>query len=507
MKKPILQVGRNCWSISPAPETGLLIDGRDYYCAFYQAAKRAQRHILIAGWQFDSGVPLLRGRDSRGCCDPVDLLPFLNKLCEANPRLRVYLLAWDFNVFYTLKREFLQAWWFNWQANERLEFRFDSSHPLGACHHQKFAVIDGTLAFAGGMDLCWGYWDDREHRARHRHRVNADNKSYQPRHDVQCYLTGDAAVRLTRLFEKRWRLAGGATLKLPRCPVKPIPFGPTYPLPAGRVGISRTIGKTLRPRQGAVSEIRRLYQDAIGAAEELIYIESQYVSSYAVYRALVDRMQAPGRSQLRIVIILPRQPEDFVEEIGLGTMQAKYLRSLARMAARTRHTLGIYNSRAAGRGHRQTTYIHSKLMLVDDQFLTVGSANLSNRSMGFDSELNIAWEAVGPGGKGLAEAIRQVRVGLLAEHCGVRKPAERRRLAQPEGLVAYLNSLADDRHYRLRHHRIGHSLLSEWVTTLTPHDLIIDPKKSHLAERLHTLLTGDKHILFAKGIALLNNWL
>ena len=66
-------------------ETGLLVDGRDYYRAFYQAAQQARRYILIAGWQFDSAVPLLRGRDRRGVRLRVRLLPFLKTLCEANP--------------------------------------------------------------------------------------------------------------------------------------------------------------------------------------------------------------------------------------------------------------------------------------------------------------------------------------------------------------------------------------------------------------------------------------
>ena len=507
MKKPILKAGRNCWAMSPVQETGLLVDGRDYYSAFYHAAKKARRYILLAGWQFDSGVPLLRGRDSHGIDGEVTLLAFLNKLCERNRRLRVCLLAWDFNLFYLLKREFLQAWWFNWKSNERVQFRFDSSHPLGACHHQKFAVIDGTVTFVGGMDLCWGFWDDRQHRARHRYRINADKKCYTPRHDVHSYHTGPLAARLTHLFQRRWHYAGGPQLKLPQGFASRLSFAPTYPIPARRVAVSRTVGKTIRPARAAISEIRRLYEDAIDAAEEFIYIENQYFSSHAVNRALIKRMKALDRPRLRIVIILPRQPFDFIEEIGLGSTQARLLRSLTRVAARTRHTLGIYNSRAAGKKHRQITYIHSKVMLVDDQFLTIGSANLSNRSMGFDTELNVSWQATGPNAQEIMEAIRAIRVGLLAEHAGLRKASDVRRLAETEGLVAYLNTLAEDRRYRLCHHRINTSVLSDLVTAMTPHELIIDPKRSHLAERFHAFMTRNRKSVLAKGAAMLSTWL
>ena len=58
-------------------------------------------------------------------------------------------------------------------------------------------------------------------------------------------------------------------------------------------------------------------------------------------------------------------------------------------------------------------------MIVDDRFLTVGSCNTSNRSMGMDTELNISWETAGEGDKALAQAIHEVRVNLLAEHCGL----------------------------------------------------------------------------------------
>ena len=62
--RQILQPDKNCWTISEVTESGLLIDGRDYYRAFYQAARSAEDYILISGWQFDSDVALLRGSDA-----------------------------------------------------------------------------------------------------------------------------------------------------------------------------------------------------------------------------------------------------------------------------------------------------------------------------------------------------------------------------------------------------------------------------------------------------------
>lgn len=72
----------------------MLIDGRDYYRAFYQAARTAERYILIAGWQFDSTARLLRGDDAQEADGEIQFLPFLNELCERNPSLSIYILAW-----------------------------------------------------------------------------------------------------------------------------------------------------------------------------------------------------------------------------------------------------------------------------------------------------------------------------------------------------------------------------------------------------------------------------
>lgn len=501
--KPVLHAGRNCSSIHSVEETGLLVDGRDYFLALRQSIQQARYYILLAGWEFDSELALLRGGDSRTKDGEVAFLPLLNQLTEANPDLHVYMLAWDFNILYTLKREFFQARRFNTHTNARVQFRFDKSHPFGGCHHQKFAVIDGCLAFVGGMDLCQGHWDDRRHRTRHRLRLTISKKCYGPRHDVQSYATGAAAANLANLFTRRWQMAGGGPLNLPACtPGTTISFKPTHRLSASEVAISRTMGRTIFPPQRSVSEIRRLYQDAIHGAERLIYIENQYFSSYAVYKALIARMQAPGRSPLSIVIIMARQPEAFIEEIGLGTVQAKYMRSVLRVAARTKHTIGIYNTQGTGTGIRETTYIHSKLLLVDDRFLTVGSANLSNRSMGFDSELNLSWEA---GGGKLVDELRAVRVDLLAEHCGLREAADLERLANPDGLVEFLNSLANHRRYRLQHHRIAYKWLSEWVTKWTPHALFIDPRKSHVAERLHLWIRHHRESFVARMVRWLNH--
>jgi len=88
--QPMLAPGQNCWvAAAPVQAAGLLIDARSYYRAFYQVAQQAQRYILIAGWKLNSDVRLLRGLDAAANGGEVRFLPFLNRLCEENPRLHI----------------------------------------------------------------------------------------------------------------------------------------------------------------------------------------------------------------------------------------------------------------------------------------------------------------------------------------------------------------------------------------------------------------------------------
>lgn len=489
--------------VYPVERTGLLIDGRDYYATFHHVASKATRYVLLAGWQFDTDVSLVRGDDAHGASDEVRLLPFLTGLCEQNPELAVYVLAWDFHPILSMDREWFQDWIFRWRANERVRFRFDSAHPMGASHHQKFAVIDGAVAFAGGLDICSNRWDDRRHLAGDPLRVDAKGNPYGPYHDIQSFQVGPLAERLSEVFAKRWLDSQGEELRLPP-PKEPegLDFSSGIPLEAEAAGVSRTQGKTIVPEKDSIREIRSLYLEAIGSAEELVYMENQYFSSQAVYRALLERMQATGRPKLEVVIILPSRPHAFVEEVSMGAAQARMLRSLKAAASSAGHSLGMYYSLSGSNGAAVPTYIHAKLLLVDDRFLTVGSANASNRSMGLDSELNVSWEASGPEGESLLQSIRQVRLSLLGEHTGLRPDAGE--LLETRGIVERLEGLVQEERIRLRRHEAG---APAWAESIIPEGISLDPEEPVVEENVYEFITRDEGGIFSEGIAMLNEWL
>jgi phosphatidylserine/phosphatidylglycerophosphate/cardiolipin synthase-like enzyme len=504
--KPILKLGRNCWKIAPVESSGLIVDGRDYYRAFYHAARSAKRYIAISGWQFDSNVPLLRGPDAEAAGEEAPLLSFLNGLCEKNPELRVFILAWDFSFVYGLDREWFLQWYVTWMTHESLKFSFDRSAVYDASHHQKFVVIDDKIAFVGGLDLCSSRWDERDHRVENPLRVNADGSPYRSFHDLQSCHSGPIGRHLAEIFEARWKIASGEDLELPAEPPNgPVELMPSLPIAAKQVAVSRTQNCAVCGGDESFREIRQLFLDAIDAAEHLIYVENQYFSSEALYKGLLRRMAKKKRSPLEIVLVIAKDAEGLLEQLSIGVAQNRIVRGLQQAARDNGHHLGIYYPASAGvDGTELATYIHSKFLLVDDRFLSVGSANMNNRSMGYDTELNVSWEA-GRTDHELAGSIGNVRVDLLAEHTGQSDDKGRQALSRIQGLVEHLDQLADSGATRLRHHPLE-SIAEEyqWMTTVLPDGLPFDSERS---EEAYEKMATKEDSFFTRGVTSLKSWL
>ncbi|NUP07638.1 MAG: phospholipase [Polyangiaceae bacterium] len=488
-----------CWCSVDIDLAGLLIDGRDYYRAFCDAALKAERYILLAGWQFDSKVKLLRGEDAAQAAHPVKLKELLNWLCANNPQLRIYMLAWDFHVVFALEREWLQQVSFDWTTHENIHFLFDAAHPTGACHHQKFVVVDDQIAFLGGIDICEHRWDTDQHRLEEPHRKSRGLK-HPPFHDVQAFLRSrDAALALRGLFESRWQGAGGEPLDL-------APAGSA----TSRVAVSTFIPDKLRrvaARSAVISrtdpygrptniegcqEIKKLLLRAIDGAERCIYIETQYLSARAVGLALGARLADDERSRLDVVVILNPRAENFKEEVAIGLAQARIIADLRRLGAEGGHRVGVYFSRPGHEGcvdPEGSTYIHSKVMIVDDTFLTVGSANLTNRSLSLDTELNVSFEADG-GDADLVRSIRAIRRGLLTEHAGLELPE------RDEELIAVLDDAAERRRGKIRPYPPPTEQELELMR-------VVDPEASPFDPDLGPSVEQDQRELFSNGLSVL----
>ena len=478
LARPIIDLGRNAWRQAVASDSGVVIDAAGYYRAFYESARAARHYVLMSGWQFDSGVALRRGDDAPAGAE-VRFLPFLNGLCDANPELHVYILAWDFHVVLALERQWMQRVYFDWMTNPRFRFVFDDCPVPGGSHHQKFVVVDGTHAFVGGMDVCESRWDDRRHRGDNPLRMSR-GRPQKPYHDVQAYVAGpDVTAALAEHFWDRWRCAGGGERPVfPSATASPVRPRGLLALGTARVALSRTQPSA----QGeGIREVEALFCDAIGAAERLVFIETQYFSSRRIRDALIERMAGSDRPRLEIVVVVNERAEALKEELAVGLRQAQNLAQLREAAAKNGHRLGLYYSICDEVTDAfRNTYIHSKVLAVDDRFLTVGSANLTNRSMGIDSELHVSWEALGShrDARRLARAIRRVRVSLLAEHGGLDGIRAVRSISRIAGLVERLDGLAIAPGARLQRHGPPTPIQDAAMEVVDPTSLPFDPDTS-----------------------------
>lgn len=404
----ILREGETCWRRVRARRVRFLVDGEAFFGAVADALERAQRQVLLLGWDFHSSVRLRRSAARER---PRELVALLDELARERRKLHAHVLGWDFAMFYALEREFLPLLQFGARTHRRVRFRLDSAHPLTASQHQKVVVVDDAVAFVGGFDLTSHRWDTREHRAEEPRRVTPTGESYQPFHDVQVAVDGEAAAALGELARERWRRATGRSLSAPQHAGDPWPETLEPHLREVDVGVARTM-----PSLGGHAEVREveaLYRASIGAARRSIYIENQYLTSASIAECLAARLREDAGPE--IVIVGPRRNSGWLEETTMGALRDRTVRSLRQADRHDR--LRVYYPDLPNLASDQMLNVHAKLMVVDDEFVRVGSANLSNRSMGLDTECDIGIEA---GGRDdVRRAIARFRDDLLAEHLGV----------------------------------------------------------------------------------------
>jgi len=421
----ILRPGETCWRVARADRVAFLVDADAYFTAFRRAVLNARREVLIVGWDVDSRVRLIAEEPPADGFPPT-LLAFLNAVLAARPQLHVHVLTWDFSMIYTFEREALPSYKFGWRGHRRLHFALDGDHPQWASHHQKVVVVDDRVAFAGGLDLTIRRWDTTEHGGHDSRRVDPGGQSYAPIHDVQMMVDGQAAAALGQLCRDRWQAATGEALAIPRPQADdPDPWsGVPVDLAQSEVGIARTASDEVRGPH--IQEVLALTLEAIAQARRTIFIENQFLSSGTVGEALARRLEEPEGPE--VVLILPCMQSGWLEQSSLGIMRARVLCRLRQVDRHGRlHVLYPVAPDLAG----GCVNVHSKVLIVDDRFLKIGSANMSNRSMGLDSECDLAIEAEdGPGGQAAAQAIARFRTRLLAEHLGVAADLVEQRVAE-----------------------------------------------------------------------------
>ncbi len=473
----ILQPSKNVWRVAHADRAAVLIDGGRYFGALRETLRNARSTVFIVGWDIDSRTRLV-GED--GTADdglPEQVVEFLSALVKRRRTLSVHILAWDYSVLYALERELFPALTFGWRTPRRIQFCLDDNLPVGASHHQKIVVVDDAVAFCGGLDVTLRRWDRIRHDLDDPLRVDAAGRRYGPFHDVQAMVDGEAARTLAELVRMRW--LGGACQSPPPMSLvgDPWPQSVRPDFTHVDVGISRTQPEF--DEQEQVREVEALYLDSIDHAEKTVYIENQFLTCARFAERLAKRMRQ--KPVLETVIVGPRNHDSWVPERAMRNGRIRFMRILAENGVAGRIRLLCPQVRDGARSVE--TMVHSKVMIVDDALLRIGSSNLNNRSMGLDTECDLVIEARSEDER---LAIKRVRDTLVGHHCGSDAEEVAQALARTDSLITTAESLSHDGHRLVPVDDLRGGTV-RWLETV---DGIADPEQPIAAPALLSRFVG-----------------
>jgi phosphatidylserine/phosphatidylglycerophosphate/cardiolipin synthase-like enzyme len=349
----------------PPPRTGnaidVLIEGAAYFPALAQAIRAARRSVLIAGWCITPGFALVRDEP------PVLLRELLGEAAELVD-VRVLLWAGAPVPVFAPRRASVRQGRDELVRGTRIKAALDSHERPMHCHHEKLVVIDDELAFVGGIDLTdlgGDRYDTPEHPGRGR----------MGWHDVASRLRGPVVADVGRHVAQRWQAVTGERLEAHAADLGS----------AGHVDLQivRTVPENLydfAPRGDF--RIIEAYLRALRSAQRIVYLENQFLWSPEVVNILAGKLRRPPTDEFRVVIMLPGRPNNGEDDTrGQLGLLAEADGDQGRFLATT--------IRARSGNTSDRVYVHAKVGIVDDRWLTLGSANLNAHSFFNDSEVNV----------------------------------------------------------------------------------------------------------------------
>lgn len=484
---PITHEGRNCWRRVRANHLSFIIDADQYFCSLLHVFLKAQNAIYILGWDIDSRLKLNCTESFTGL--PKRLGELLNAIVKQRPQLHIYILSWDFAFIYALERESFSKYKFGGHTHPNIHVKLDGYHPVGASHHQKVVVVDDMIAFSGGIDLCTHRWDTRDHFIHHPARLDINNHPYPPFHDAQLAVSGPAAQVLGNLFRVRWYRATRKLLNPPplQASIQLIELWPK-PLKPDLENVIVAISRT-EPAWNSypgTHEVAQLFLDAITAAQTAIYIENQYLTSFKIAEALIQRLsQAQGPE---IVIVGPRECSGWLEKTTMDVLRARLLNRLREADHFGR--LGIFYPLINYPPLMTEVFVHAKILVIDDTLARVGSANLSNRSMGLDTECDVSVESNGE--PKVKAGIANFRNGLLGEHLGVTAESVASVMREKHNSLLQTIAFFNGQERSLEPLDLQ---IDTWVDELLPPAAVVDPERPlALDDLLEYLMPAERRI-------------
>jgi phosphatidylserine/phosphatidylglycerophosphate/cardiolipin synthase-like enzyme len=352
----------------PPPRPGnrleVLIDGAEAFPRIAEAIRNARSHVHLTGWHLASHFEIVRGED------PLAIGPLLAELAE---RVDVRVMVWAGSpvpLFHPTRKEVTAEVQRLTRETRIQAYRDPREHPVH-CHHEKTIVVDDEIAFVNGIDLTdqdGDRFDTSDHGARRK----------LGWHDVGVRIEGPVVADVAAHFAMRWREVAGETLPLALAPA-PL-SGPD----TSTVQVVRTVAEDM---YDAVPHgdfrILEAYVRALRSAKDVVYLENQFLWSPEIVDILVDKLRRPPSDDFRVVILLPAKANN-----GQDDTRGQ----LAVLADADDHgnphfLAATIRSRTGGRA--DPLYVHAKVGIVDDRWLTIGSANLNAHSLLNDTEMNV----------------------------------------------------------------------------------------------------------------------
>lgn len=442
----LLQPGATCWRRDTSDRAALLVDMADYFDAAMEAMRHARHTVHLLNWAFEPQTLFHPQQDATGR-DEDRIANFLKALATDNPNLDVRVLCWKSALPVAATQN-----WFTFADRKAfvgspVKFVLDGQLPFGACHHQKAIIIDEAIGFCGGGDIGPDRWDtplhldDDSRREKTRHAHGAEEQDFESRHEVMGLVEGAPAKALGALFRERWLRATGETLPEPPA-TRPIwPARVKAQFRNIEVGLSRTL--PMWRDQAEVREVERLHLDAIAQAKRCIYMENQYFTSPLIAAALARRLAEPDGPE--VILIGTEHSPSYFDQATMDRTRSAFIGGLKRADKHGR--LQAYSPvTLLGR----IIIVHAKLTIIDDGLLRIGSANINNRSMGFDTECDMSFEAAGEDAAANQGEIARLRTGLLAHWLGCDDKTVENAIGKAGGLGAGIEALRNAGYARLR---------------------------------------------------------
>jgi phosphatidylserine/phosphatidylglycerophosphate/cardiolipin synthase-like enzyme len=357
----------------------LLVDGAESLPRIAADIESARSHVHLAGWFFTPDLTLGDGGPT-----------VAELLGETAERVPVRVLAWagaPLPLFHPDRRE-VRAMRDRLVHGTRVEVALDAKERPMHCHHEKLVLVDDRVAYVGGIDLT-SFSGDRLDRRSH------DARGRIGWHDACVRLEGPVVADVAEHIRLRWEAVTGADVGVRTA--EPADGGVD-------VQLVRTVPERVYPAlRGGEFTILESYLRALRSAERLVYLESQFLWSSEIVTVLAEKLRNPPHDDFRVVVLLPARPnnggDDTRGQVGVLVDADEKGGGVSRFLACT-----LYQP---GRGG-SIVYVHAKIAIVDDRWLTIGSANLNEHSLFNDTEVNVVLHD--------EATVRAVRLQLWSEH-------------------------------------------------------------------------------------------